>query len=663
MTHLTSPRRAPLPPPEPTAGHLATRWPIARLIVGMAAASLLTTFAPVHATTQFHTTEASFNGAVQPTSVTISDFEGIVADDAQTGSITGLTIDGIHYTAAPGASPQSAVVAGKDRSFGGATRVSAVLVANGSADLTIDLSGLAELPSAVGGYFGDVNGTNKPATITVYGPGGVVLDTQNVTAGGFRASDTPTFFGWTNSTGAPIERIVFALDEDLWDAVDDIRVGQVLPATVTIDNPTSTRVIINGETVPAHTTSMLSLAPGNYNVQLAPGGFPGVISVSSARTVSYAASLEGTVYTGQGTNTLSLVSYPITMDASDLSGTALVVGLENPEPAQTFVYNLPGGLYRLQGLPGGVQPYVFSVGTDGLVSYDAALEGTVVTGAGTTSIALVGHPIRLLSTQLEDNVFETRLNNLFVGQQDVTYRLPVGSFRLQSAIGGLLDLADPRSAIAVETDGTVAYDASIDGTGLAGLDTATLEVLPHNVTVDATDSGNDVTISYTLPVNAGDTKSFSLGIGTYTLVANSVGIIGSFTLNADSTCDQTEFPYGSNADVVRLDCLGGCPDVDGDGFGDPGNASCSGGLASDCNDGNAAIFPGAVELPGNGIDENCDGSLGACDPLATWKNHGQFVRCVSHEVGELIDAGVITEDEGNALVRDAAKSNIGKRRK
>ena len=40
------------------------------------------------------------------------------------------------------------------------------------------------------------------------------------------------------------------------------------------------------------------------------------------------------------------------------------------------------------------------------------------------------------------------------------------------------------------------------------------------------------------------------------------------------------------------------PDTDADGF----NANI------DCNDGDASVHPGANDIPGNGVDENCDGA-------------------------------------------------------
>ena len=58
-------------------------------------------------------------------------------------------------------------------------------------------------------------------------------------------------------------------------------------------------------------------------------------------------------------------------------------------------------------------------------------------------------------------------------------------------------------------------------------------------------------------------------------------------------------------------------DVDNDGYGDVGisTSSCNGTpigyttQSGDCNDNNANINPGATEICGNGIDDNCDGNI------------------------------------------------------
>jgi len=59
---------------------------------------------------------------------------------------------------------------------------------------------------------------------------------------------------------------------------------------------------------------------------------------------------------------------------------------------------------------------------------------------------------------------------------------------------------------------------------------------------------------------------------------------------------------GASRPRVQIDqAIGYCRDHDGDGYGDP---ACGG---EDCDDGDPEVHPGHVEIPDNGIDDDCDG--------------------------------------------------------
>ena len=64
---------------------------------------------------------------------------------------------------------------------------------------------------------------------------------------------------------------------------------------------------------------------------------------------------------------------------------------------------------------------------------------------------------------------------------------------------------------------------------------------------------------------------------------------------SDDDCDGA-------ADEADPDCALSCTDGDGDGFAIEGGECGS----VDCDDANAAVNPGQSEVPGNGVDDDCD---------------------------------------------------------
>lgn len=72
------------------------------------------------------------------------------------------------------------------------------------------------------------------------------------------------------------------------------------------------------------------------------------------------------------------------------------------------------------------------------------------------------------------------------------------------------------------------------------------------------------------------------------------------------TCsDGIDNDCNNKTDILDPNCVDPCPDNDGDGYGTNGDIACPNGPAMDCNDNDATIYPGGPEIC-DGKDNNCN---------------------------------------------------------
>jgi hypothetical protein len=129
---------------------------------------------------------------------------------------------------------------------------------------------------------------------------------------------------------------------------------------------------------------------------------------------------------------------------------------------------------------------------------------------------------------------------------------------------------------------------------------------------NANAAGCDSIINLSLTINNANTSTLNItNCGPYTLNNQTYSASGTYTQLTQNVagCDSTI--------TLNLSIVGSLTyyqDLDNDGFGNAavsqsGCAAITGYVtnSTDCDDNNNAIYPGAVDVPGNGIDEDCNG--------------------------------------------------------
>lgn len=121
---------------------------------------------------------------------------------------------------------------------------------------------------------------------------------------------------------------------------------------------------------------------------------------------------------------------------------------------------------------------------------------------------------------------------------------------------------------------------------------------------------------------SGTAVTDAAGQASFSYTGSAVGID---TIEA-TFIDSSEITQRSNRVTKEWVDSSTCVDLDGDGYGAPGDPTCPGGGEEDCDDDNPAVHPGVQEGPPEGptcenqLDDDCDGLIDLddvedCEPL------------------------------------------------
>ena len=111
-------------------------------------------------------------------------------------------------------------------------------------------------------------------------------------------------------------------------------------------------------------------------------------------------------------------------------------------------------------------------------------------------------------------------------------------------------------------------------------------------------------------------------------------------------------------DNCQFDPNGDQYDYDGDQQGDVCDQDDDNdGVADDVDQCVETALSVTTDTSGCSIAQQCPSD----NPATPWKNHGQYVSCVSNVADEFFNAGLITKTEKDATVSAAAQSSVGKK--
>ena len=233
----------------------------------------------------------------------------------------------------------------------------------------------------------------------------------------------------------------------------------------------------------------VELAAGSHFLQPGSGLVTAcALVVTDAGTWAFATECDGFL-SGRGTDTLRLIGFTVTIDASPLSTPILLANLgvdqfgASPRPVTllpTFADMLasPG--------PGVIAGCGFRVELDGTIAYSDEVQGCL-TGRGTRAVTFHGFPVNVDARELSTPSFSIiQANSLMHQPSDVVqrYRLLPTATGYQYGAWTVSGILWPSLGLEIGLDGRIAYPASADG-WVSGRGTDTLVIHGYTIQIDA----------------------------------------------------------------------------------------------------------------------------------------------------------------------------------
>ncbi|MFH1724485.1 MAG: PKD domain-containing protein [Elusimicrobiota bacterium] len=230
--------------------------------------------------------------------------------------------------------------------------------------------------------------------------------------------------------------------------------------------------------VPNDQVHTMAAIPGDYSFRSNLGAQNFAFRLGSDGIISYDSSLDAYV-DGRGTADLVVRGFPFTVDALSLT-----VGRYSISDVSSLVPN--DQVHAMAALPGeysfrsnlGAQNFAFTLGPDGIITYDVSLE-SYVEGNGTAALVVNGFSFTVDARPLT-------VGRYFIG--DASSHLPNDQVHTVTAIPGdytfASNLGAQKFAFTLGSEGIITYDVSLESYA-EGNGTAALVVNGFSFTVDA----------------------------------------------------------------------------------------------------------------------------------------------------------------------------------